>query len=106
MHISALTHTYSRHADLQTSLLHPVEVINFTDEEGRFGGMFGSQALTGQVSVQQLRERVSVDGTNAAKALDRLLGEGAAASVHKASYERGSVHAYLELHIEQGGRSA
>lgn len=87
---------------LQPSLLHPIEVINFTDEEGRFGGMFGSQALTGQVSAQQLRQRVSVDGTSAAQALNALLGEGADASVHEAAYERGSVHAFVKLHIEQG----
>lgn len=31
-------------------LARPVELVAFTDEEGRFGGMFGSQALSGKLS--------------------------------------------------------
>ena len=90
------------HTGLQTSLQYPVEVINFTDEEGRFGGMFGSQALTGQVTPASLAALYSVDGTCAATALDSLIGPGASQSVHTAAYEPGSIRAYVELHIEQG----
>lgn len=33
-----------------TQLSYPVELVAFSDEEGAFNGMFGSQALTGDIS--------------------------------------------------------
>ena len=35
------------------ALHYPLESVAFTDEEGRFGGMFGSQAICGQATPEQ-----------------------------------------------------
>ena len=35
----------------KAALRHPLEVVAFTDEEGRFGGFLGSKAFTGAESV-------------------------------------------------------
>ncbi|MBA4116332.1 MAG: Zn-dependent hydrolase [Rubrobacter sp.] len=79
-----------------------VEVVAFTDEEGaRFSsGMIGSRALAGILSPEDLeskdRDGVSIAEAMRASGLDpERVGEAARSA--------GSVHAYVELHIEQGG---
>ena len=47
----------------------PMEVIDFTDEEGRFGGMLGSMCLTGRLSEASIGNMVAADGLRAADAL-------------------------------------
>lgn len=86
--------------DAGTPLAHPLEVVATSDEEGRFGGMLGSQALTGQVSAAWLARAADADGVAltgamAAQGLD-------ASDVLGARRPRGSVRAFLELHVEQG----
>jgi allantoate deiminase len=81
---------------------HPVEVVAFTDEEGaRFSlGMIGSRALAGKLGAEDLQsyedtKSVSVAEAMGARGLDpERLGEAARL--------RGSMRAYVELHIEQG----
>ena len=79
----------------------PVEVVAFTDEEGaRFSfGMIGSRALAGRLAPEDLDHEddngVSVAGAMRACGLDP-------GRVGEAARPRGSVAAYVELHIEQG----
>ncbi len=79
-----------------------VEIVAFTDEEGaRFSsGMIGSRALAGILRPEDLesedRDGVSIAEAMRASGLDpERIGEAARAA--------GSVHSYVELHIEQGG---
>jgi allantoate deiminase len=78
-----------------------VEVVVFTDEEGaRFSfGMIGSRALAGTLKPEDLDYEddngVSVAGAMRACGLDP-------GRVGEAARPRGSVAAYVELHIEQG----
>ncbi len=89
---------------LAESGLHPqrsVEIISFADEEGwRFNkGLFGSRGILNKLEAGEL-QRTDKDGITREQAL-RDFGcdpENFAASV----YPPGSIHCFLELHIEQG----
>ena len=80
--------------------LRPVELVAFSDEEGRFGGMFGAQAFCGQLTPEWILGARDVDGVSLAEVLQshglRPLGALSAARL------REEIHAFLELHIEQG----
>lgn len=79
----------------------PLEVVAWTDEEGtRFGlGMIGSRAAAGLLSPQDL-SREDGDGLSVAEAMRGVgLDPGRIADARR---EPGSVHAYVELHVEQG----
>lgn len=82
------------------SLRRPLEAVAFTDEEGRFGGMFGSQAMAGLVTPDYLYHAVDLDGISLVDAMAQQ-GLDADAALH-AQRTPGSIHAYVELHIEQG----
>jgi len=83
---------------LQTK--HPIEVISFSDEEGRFGGMFGSQAFTGNLTPDQILNAVDLNGI---KLTDAMKYHGMdPMDALEARRNPNSVQAYLELHIEQG----
>lgn len=86
--------------DAGLGLARPVEVMATSEEEGRFGGMLGSQALAGLVTEDWLATAVDADGIRLADALARhgLDLAGVVASARPA----GSVEAFLELHVEQG----
>ena len=78
----------------------PIEVVATADEEGRFGGMLGSQALTGQVDPGWLERAVDADGV---RLVDAMRAQGLAPERHaEVARPPGSLHAFLELHIEQG----
>jgi allantoate deiminase len=79
----------------------PVKVIAFTDEEGaRFGlGMIGSRALAGLLTPDDL-SREDENGVMIAEAM-REVGLDPE-RIGEAARGPGSVHAYVELHIEQG----
>ena len=81
--------------------VRPVEVVAFTDEEGaRFSfGMIGSRALAGTLSEEDL-EHEDADGISIADAM-RHHGLDPE-KIAEATRPRGSLAAYLELHIEQG----
>ena len=47
----------------------PIEVVAFAEEEGRFGGMLGSQAVSGQVAEGWVERATDSDGMRLADAL-------------------------------------
>jgi len=78
----------------------PIEVVATADEEGRFGGMLGSQALTGTVDPAWLESATDADGV---RLVDAMRAQKLAPERHaEVARAPGSVHAFLELHIEQG----
>ena len=78
----------------------PIEVVATSEEEGRFGGMLGSQAIAGLVTAEWLESAADADGVLLAEAM-RAQGLDPM-SVLGAARPKGSVKAFLELHIEQG----
>lgn len=81
-------------------LQRPLEAVAFSDEEGRFGGMFGSQAMAGLVTPEYLHQASDLEGTTLVEAM-AMHGLDAFDALH-AQRRPGSIHAYVELHIEQG----
>lgn len=82
------------------SLKRPVELAAFSDEEGRFGGMFGSQALCGDISPEWIHSARDLSGLGL---VDAMAVQGLDASeALSAARAPESLHAFLELHIEQG----
>lgn len=77
-----------------------LELIAFSDEEGRFGGMFGSQALCGQISLEDLETKTDTGGVRLFDEMARHGYDPIAAL--DAARDPESIAAYLELHIEQG----
>lgn len=86
--------------DAGLALKRPLEIISFADEEGRFGGMFGSQAFCGRISPATLQAVNDIDGERLEDAMRRVGLDPLKAL--DAARRRESVYAYLELHIEQG----
>ncbi|UXP31693.1 Zn-dependent hydrolase [Reichenbachiella agarivorans] len=79
---------------------YPLEVIAFSDEEGRFGGMFGSRAFAGQLNPRIIEESVDLNGVHLSEVL-RSLGVDPFQAL-SASRPKKDIYSYLELHIEQG----
>ncbi len=82
------------------SLKRPVEAASFTDEEGRFGGLFGSQSVAGLVTPGYLHKACDLNGVSLTEAM-AAWGLDARQAL-QARRARDSIHAYVELHIEQG----
>lgn len=86
--------------ELGITLARPLESVAFSDEEGRFGGLFGSQAIAGVLSPAQIHQARDLDNVSlvdamAAQGLDAMQALGARRRPE-------SLDAYIELHIEQG----
>ena len=79
---------------------YPVEVVSFSDEEGRFGGLFGSQALCGEITPESIHNATDLNGVRRADEMKRQGLDPMEAL--QARRPPDSIHAYLELHIEQG----
>ncbi|MBU2957937.1 Zn-dependent hydrolase [Paracoccus sp. 1_MG-2023] len=80
----------------------PVEFVAMIEEEGgRFGGgLLGSRILTGQVGANTLGGMSDARGITLGQAMEGFglnLADAPAAVIPK-----GGIHAFLELHIEQG----
>ena len=76
---------------------HPLEVVIFQNEEG---GLIGSEAMIGVLTDKEL-DHVSSSGKTIREGINFIGGDvSKLASVKR---EKGSIAAYLELHIEQGG---
>src|SRR5437660_1909160 len=76
---------------------HPLEVVIFQNEEG---GLIGSEAMIGVLTDKEL-DHVSSSGKTIREGINFIGGDvSTLASVKR---EKGSIAAYLELHIEQGG---
>ncbi len=86
--------------ELGVELEHSLEVVAFTDEEGRFGGMFGSQAMAGHLTPEAIVGAHDLDGVSLVDAM-QALGFDAMHALRAARSPR-TVHAFVELHIEQG----
>ncbi|MFB3853094.1 MAG: Zn-dependent hydrolase [Vicinamibacterales bacterium] len=80
---------------------HPLEVVVWANEEGvAFGnGLCGSRAATGHLEEGEL-EHVW-NGMTKAEAIRRIGGDPS--RIGDARRRPGSIHCYLELHVEQGG---
>jgi N-carbamoyl-L-amino-acid hydrolase len=81
--------------------IHPLEVVVWTNEEGvAYGdGLCGSRAAAGELRPGELDQ--VWNGVRLADAI-RTLG-GDPERIAEARRPPGSTHAYLELHVEQGG---
>ncbi len=84
----------------ELKLNYPLEAVAFSDEEGRFGGMLGSQAIAGMLSPESILNAVDLNGTKLTEAMEAV-GLNAMDALY-AKRNPDSIHAYLELHIEQG----
>jgi N-carbamoyl-L-amino-acid hydrolase len=82
------------------TLARPVRAIVYTDEEGNYAHLLGSSALVRGYSVAELEAMTGRDGD---RFVDTFVAAGgdvdAAAATRLAA---GSLHATVELHIEQG----
>jgi beta-ureidopropionase / N-carbamoyl-L-amino-acid hydrolase len=76
---------------------HPLEVVIFQNEEG---GLIGSRAMDGELTEKEL-DLVSRSGKTIREGIKFIGGDPAKLSSVKR--DKGSIAAYLELHIEQGG---
>jgi N-carbamoyl-L-amino-acid hydrolase len=84
-------------AENNVSLRHPTEVVVFQNEEG---GLIGSEAMIGALSEKEL-DLVNRSGKTVREGIGFLGGDVSKLATVKR--EKGSITAYLELHIEQGG---
>lgn len=76
---------------------HPIEVVVWSNEEG---GLYGSRAVSGQLTTPELENR-AWSGKTIADGIT-FLG-GAPARLAEIRRRPGDIAGYLELHIEQGG---
>lgn len=82
------------------SLDYPIEIVGTSEEEGRFGGMLGAQALAGCLTPDWLDSARDAGGmllkdAMAAHGLNHL----AALHAHR---DKTDLKAFIELHVEQG----
>jgi len=77
---------------------HPLEVIIFPNEEG---GVMGSRAMAGNLGKSALSV-VNSTGYSMGEGIMRIGGD--TTKLADAKREKGSLAAFLELHIEQGGK--
>ena len=82
------------------SLQYPLEVVTFSDEEGRFGGMLGSQSIAGKQTPETIESAIDLNGIRLIDAMKQQ-GYDAMQALH-ARRNPESIHAFIELHIEQG----
>jgi allantoate deiminase/N-carbamoyl-L-amino-acid hydrolase len=78
-----------------------IEVVSFADEEGwRFNkGLFGSKGILGMLDAEDV-ERKDANGISRRQALIDFGCDPTRFA--ESEYPRGSIHCFLELHIEQG----
>jgi len=86
--------------DNKIELRYPVEVIGTSEEEGRFGGMLGAQALAGDLTPEFLLNAHDPDGNKLADAMRSVGLEPLDAM--EARRSRSNMRAFIELHVEQG----
>ena len=86
--------------ELDLPLRCALECVAFTDEEGRFGAMFGSQAMSGRLSAESIASARDLSGVNLVDVM-RARGLEPVRAL-QAARPREAVRAFVELHIEQG----
>lgn len=78
----------------------PIELIATSEEEGRFGGMLGAQALTGKLTLDWLERAKDPKGESLRDAMAKCdLDFREALNAFRTPE---SMKAFIELHIEQG----
>jgi len=81
-------------------LHHPLELVAFTDEEGAFGGFFGSYAFTG---ILRTADIPNIRDSKRLRIVDAMARHGMdAMQAPAARRDPKEIRAYVELHIEQG----
>lgn len=80
----------------------PLVIAAWSDEEGRYGSLFGSRAFCGLLDAARLPEMAAADGERLVDAMARAGFD--ALQTPRARAPQGAVAAYVELHIEQGPR--
>ena len=78
----------------------PLVVAAWSDEEGRYGSLFGSRAFTGKLDPKLVGGLRAADGERLVDAMARAGFD--AQKAHKAACDPATLSAYVELHIEQG----
>jgi len=76
---------------------HPLELIIFSNEEG---GTMGSKAMVGEFTREGLRQ-VSQSGVTMGEGIKAIGGDPD--HIEACARKKGDIHAWVELHIEQGG---
>ena len=76
---------------------HPLEVIIFGNEEG---GTIGSKAMVGDMTSDGLKQK-SQSGLTMAEGIKAIGGNPE--NIQSCIRKKGDIHAWVELHIEQGG---
>jgi N-carbamoyl-L-amino-acid hydrolase len=84
----------------QKELRYPLEAVAFSDEEGRFGGMLGSQAIAGMLTPESIHNAVDLEGVRLTDAM-QAAGYDPMQALH-ARRPPESIHTFVEMHIEQG----
>jgi N-carbamoyl-L-amino-acid hydrolase len=78
----------------------PLTVAAWSDEEGRYGSLFGSRAFTGKLDAAAIPSLAAADGERLVDAMARAGFN--ALEAPKARCDPKALSAYVELHIEQG----
>ena len=82
------------------ALRRPVQVVVFTDEEGNYHHLFGSTALARGFDAEQL---AGLSGRDGDRLVDTLAATGwSLDAATRTRVDPAEIHAFLELHIEQG----
>lgn len=76
---------------------HPIEVVVWQNEEG---GLFGSRAVSGQLTAPELKT-VSNSGKTIEQGIVFIGGD--VSKLDQVKRRKGDIAGYIELHIEQGG---
>jgi N-carbamoyl-L-amino-acid hydrolase len=83
------------------TLRHPLRVVIFANEEGQeYAGLSGSRGMVEGLSAAEL-DRTDRSGRSLREALAQIGGDST--KLDCARVRSGAIHAYVELHIEQGG---
>jgi N-carbamoyl-L-amino-acid hydrolase len=82
------------------TIRRPLTVAAWSDEEGRYGSLFGSRAFAGKLDPKVVRSLRAADGERLVDAMTRAGFD--AGRAHKAACDPATLSAYVELHIEQG----
>ena len=80
----------------------PLVVAAWSDEEGRYGSLFGSRAFCGNLDATRIPDMAAAAGERLVDAMARAGFDAGRAPLARAP--AGAVAAYVELHIEQGAR--
>jgi len=78
----------------------PLTLAAWSDEEGRYGGLFGSRCFTGRIDPKQIPAIRAIDGDRLVDAMTRAGFDALAAPTARCDPK--TLAAYVELHIEQG----